>query len=79
MIEILKVKDMCSSSINMDVKYVKNLKLNYMISCKRILIQKDLLTYINIESKKGKELADRFGLDHAYYMVFKEEMDNFKL
>ena len=48
MIEILKVKDMCSSSIN-------------------------------IESKKGKELADRFGLDHAYYMVFKEENGQFQI
>ena len=40
---------------------------------------KDLLTYINIESKKGKELADRFGLDHAYYMVFKEENGQFQI
>lgn len=39
---------------------------------------KDRLTYINIESAKGKELADKFGLDHAYYMVFREENGQFQ-
>ena len=40
---------------------------------------KDLITYINIESDKGRELADKFGLDHAYFMVFREENGQFQV
>ena len=40
---------------------------------------KDKMTYINIESEKGRELADKFDLSHAYFMVFREENGQFQV